>query len=426
MVVAFLSRFPLPPVGGTEKLLLQYLGFLSSAGVPTVVFSFSRKKVPDVEIASLQRLFPNIRRVVIAQPPCLLEAAFHFVWSLISCSSRTVQEALYLSRSTVAAFRSLVTEVSPECILFDLLRTAQYASFGPRLGKRPWSVFCMQDLFSRRYEAMRRYDGPILGALSEHVPPLLRLAADRLLRGTVLTVESQIARRRELALTSHFDLTYVVSPAEAHALRLQVAGGRVEYLYPAADRVPLYRRGPPPERTIGYMGFLGTPANNEGLLWFLRRVLPLIVEQTDLTQFLVVGRGASREVEREAARFGSLCRFVGYVEDYATTLANTRVFVAPINFGTGIKTKVIDAMSLGIPVVCTPCAAEGLLAQDTTDILVADGPAHFCRAVVSVLNNDGQYRRLSLAATKYAELHHSRDALCAKFLSFLRPSAGVA
>ena len=51
---------------------------------------------------------------------------------------------------------------------------------------------------------------------------------------------------------------------------------------------------------------------------------------------------------------------MGYIKDLTEIFDRVRLTVAPLNFGAGIKGKVIESLAAGIPCVCTPLAAEGL------------------------------------------------------------------
>ena len=79
--------------------------------------------------------------------------------------------------------------------------------------------------------------------------------------------------------------------------------------------------------------------------------------------------------------------FLGYVDDLFGTLRTGRAFLAPIVSGSGVKTKVLEGMAAGLPVVSTPQGVEGIPVQPPTDCFVAADGAEFAAAVRSVVDN---------------------------------------
>jgi glycosyltransferase involved in cell wall biosynthesis len=75
-------------------------------------------------------------------------------------------------------------------------------------------------------------------------------------------------------------------------------------------------------------------------------------------------------------------RFTGYVQDLGAQLRRHRIFVAPVTEGGGIKTKLLDAMANGVPVVATTLAVSGIGVVPGRDALVADSAEDFAAAVL--------------------------------------------
>ena len=91
----------------------------------------------------------------------------------------------------------------------------------------------------------------------------------------------------------------------------------------------------------------------------------------------------------------------GWVPDIANELDRGRVFVSPIRYGTGLKTKNIEAMATGIPIVATTISIEGSGAIDGVTACVADDPAKFADAIVSLLTDDARWNAQSGAARSF-------------------------
>jgi glycosyltransferase involved in cell wall biosynthesis len=77
----------------------------------------------------------------------------------------------------------------------------------------------------------------------------------------------------------------------------------------------------------------------------------------------------------------------GFVPDIVPYLQKTTIFVSPVPWGSGIKTKNLEAMSLGLPVVTTTCGADGINAVDGESIMIADTPQEFANKILNLLDN---------------------------------------
>jgi glycosyltransferase involved in cell wall biosynthesis len=77
----------------------------------------------------------------------------------------------------------------------------------------------------------------------------------------------------------------------------------------------------------------------------------------------------------------------GYVVDLAPYLAETSAFIVPLHAGGGMRVKILDAWSWGLPVVSTTIGAEGIKVDPGEDILVADTAQSFAQAVIQVLKD---------------------------------------
>ena len=84
----------------------------------------------------------------------------------------------------------------------------------------------------------------------------------------------------------------------------------------------------------------------------------------------------------------------GFVSDIRSQYLRSAVAVAPIRFGAGTLNKILEPMAMGIPVVATSVAKEGLPIEDGRDILVADSADAFAQSVVKLLRDDQLRRKL--------------------------------
>jgi glycosyltransferase involved in cell wall biosynthesis len=89
-----------------------------------------------------------------------------------------------------------------------------------------------------------------------------------------------------------------------------------------------------------------------------------------------------------------------------TALRRFAVSVAPLRVARGVQNKALEAMAAGCPVVMTSVVSTGLLLRDGRDAIVADCPAAIAHAVLRLLWNPAERRRIGLHAREYVARHH--------------------
>jgi len=158
-----------------------------------------------------------------------------------------------------------------------------------------------------------------------------------------------------------------------------------------------------------FVGGFGHPPNAGAAVWFIRHVLPLLSEREPGLRLALVGSNPTDEVKALA---GARITVTGFVSDAELEdwYRKSRVVVAPLQFGGGMKGKVVEAMRFGIPVVTTSVGAQGLASAGDA-IAVHDDPAAMADAILALLRDDPRWRRQSAAALTYARERFSFAAM---------------
>jgi O-antigen biosynthesis protein len=152
------------------------------------------------------------------------------------------------------------------------------------------------------------------------------------------------------------------------------------------------------------------PPNEDGALWFVDNVLPIIRLRESSIRLWLVGSNPTPKILNLAAR--SYITVTGFVSDeqLATHYAMARVAIAPLRFGAGMKGKVIEAMRFGVPIVATPFGVQGMRELEAK-LPVHSNPKFFAEAVLTLLSDDASWRRQRNIQSEYARKHFSLDAL---------------
>ena len=159
---------------------------------------------------------------------------------------------------------------------------------------------------------------------------------------------------------------------------------------------------PPPQHPsdgadLVFVGSMDWLPNVDGMLYFVRAVLPLIHRTRPDCTLAIVGRTPPPKILDLAERDPRV-RVTGTVPDIRPYLWSSAVSIVPLRIGGGTRLKIYEAMAARIPVVATTIGAEGLTVHPPDDIRIADTPQEFADRCLELLADASGRRRLSTAA----------------------------
>ncbi|MFM2298665.1 MAG: hypothetical protein RIR98_273 [Bacteroidota bacterium] len=168
--------------------------------------------------------------------------------------------------------------------------------------------------------------------------------------------------------------------------------------------------------SLFHIGSMEWQANEQGVLWFLQKVWPLLLVKYPQAQFHLAGKGLSKSDPRF---FQTGVVNHGEVPDAEDFMHQHGIMVVPIQAGSGIRIKTLEAMALGVPVVSASVGAQGLSVTSGTEMFIADQPQQFADAIATLLANPAQAQTLTTQARAYVEQHHNLKRNTADLLAFL-------
>lgn len=239
----------------------------------------------------------------------------------------------------------------------------------------------------------------------------------RATRNPVYWLEARRVAALERRALREFDGVSVVTQREADILGGE--GGRLHVIPLGVDLSEFsMRERDPGGAAIGFVGAMDYAPNAEGASWFAREVLPIVHRTHPDATFVVIGRDPP-------AGLASLrgVTTTGWVEDIRPHLAKCAVGVVPIRTSHGVQTKAIVSMALGLPQVVTAAALGGLDADGGREVLAADRPEDFARAVTSLLDSPAERARISAAGRAFAERRCDWSRILAPLEEVLLPGA---
>jgi glycosyltransferase involved in cell wall biosynthesis len=132
--------------------------------------------------------------------------------------------------------------------------------------------------------------------------------------------------------------------------------------------------------------------NVDAVNLLLDEILPVLLEDMPDLKLHIVGGDMPAEL---SARQSTNFIVHGFVTDVAPLFMACRVFAAPLRFGGGMKGKIGQALSFGLPIVTTGVGAEGMNLIHGCNALIAESPAHIAANIMRVYHNEELWQMLS-------------------------------
>jgi GT2 family glycosyltransferase len=260
----------------------------------------------------------------------------------------------------------------------------------------------------RHLEAVRRHAPQAKVMFCNADLHFLRELREAIAAGSEEKLQAAVATRdAELRVMREVDVTLSYNPVE-HAVILShnlnsTKVAACPWIVDVAGEVPGFSA----RSDIAFLGGFGHPPNAEAVRFFAREVMPLLRRRLPGARFLVYGSGMPPELAAEIAAEDVVAK--GFVADLADVFATCRVFVAPLLSGAGVKGKVADALSFGVPSVLSPVAAEGIGLGEGSEALVARGPDEWAEAVAALYADPARWAEVSARALGFARRHFSLE-----------------
>jgi GT2 family glycosyltransferase/glycosyltransferase involved in cell wall biosynthesis len=239
-------------------------------------------------------------------------------------------------------------------------------------------------------------------------------------REAQLTQDPEVHRKAkekqqlEEELINQADETWVVSPIEQQLLQEKWPSKSIQLVSNILDvhgsNTPFALR-----RDYLFIGGFQHRPNIDAVVYFVQKIYPLVSERLSDAKFYIIGDKAPPEI---VALGSERIVVAGLQKDVRPFFDSVRLSVAPLRFGAGVKGKINQSMAFGVPVVATSLAVEGMALADDEDVLIADEPEDFARALVKVYESEELWKRLSESGVRKTRDLYS-PAVASKNLEFL-------
>ena len=390
---------PYPPHDGDKLRLYHFLEQLKKRGHRIDLFCLTRAKEDLRPSAALLRLCRRVHVERLSRADLL----FNALGALMT--SRSMNVFSYFSprfRDALRAYAASPEGARVDRVLAHRLRMAPYA-FGDGPAR------------------------PVVLELTDSMSLVSSLLRDtrgiRASRRVASFWDKGILDGEEVRWVSRSSASVLVSPVDAEHLRsrgaapdkLHVVPNGLDFSSGTGPRPREYGRGVPVAAFVGNMGY---PPNEDGALWFLAKVWPLLKRKFPDAVFVAAGGRPRRALGRKDN--GTDVRVTGTVPSIEPYVRNADLTVAPLRVASGMQNKVALSLAMGVPVVATPGAVSWLPPDVRKGILQAQDPEGFAEAAKAVLARPGRARSAARKAGAFIRRTYRWDKAGAALNKILR------
>jgi polysaccharide biosynthesis protein PslH len=231
-------------------------------------------------------------------------------------------------------------------------------------------------------------------------------------------LHARLSCRRERHWKERFKTLTVCSETD----RQYLGGGPNIHVIPNGfarpDREPV--PAPVDPQRIGFIGLFNYPPNLEGVRWFVRECWPLIKRALPNARLRLVGKETDGPLKPEGPDIDGL----GWVADSAAEIATWSAMIIPVRNGAGTRIKIAEAFSRKCPVVSTRLGAYGYDVAEGRELRLADQPADFADACISLMANPQHGKEMAETAWSRFLENWTWEAIAPRVHAAARQCAG--
>ncbi|HLN52561.1 MAG TPA: glycosyltransferase [Lentimicrobium sp.] len=333
-----LPRFPYPTEKGDKLRAFNQIKVLSEKHEITL-FALSHIKTSKEDFEKVKQY---CNKIIVFRLNL-----FHVAWNLLTALLKgwPLQAGYYYSNSAQKKIKRQISETKPDHIYCQLLRTAAYA-FDSDIPK----TLDYQDVFSKGVE--------------RRIP-----SANFLMKG-LLNFELKRLRKFENRIFGQFDNKTIISkpdrdliPHKSHDEIVIIPNG-VDHQYFKAYKTKKIT-------DLLFTGNMGYPPNIDCAEYLVKKVLPLIHQKYPDVKITIAGASPHPRVKALAS---DKVVITGWVDDIREYYAGARIFLAPLQLGTGLQNKLLEAMAMKLPCITSSLCNSALMAKVDSEILTGDDP----------------------------------------------------
>lgn len=372
-ILVLLSRIPWPLEKGDKLRAYHHLKVISKEH-EVVLVCLTDSEVHPKAIENLSPYCQEIHFIKLSK--------IGILWNLATSifNDKPFQVNYFYQKSAQKKVNQIIEKHMPRHLFVQLIRTAEYVKKYHVLT----STFDYMDAFSMG--AQRRIEKAIPGIK------------------TLLTIEANRLKKYENYVFNHFTHKTIISKNDRELIKhpdhneIHILPNGVDFdtFSPNMSMVKKYE--------LAFTGNMSYPPNIKAAQYLASEVLPILIQQNPNVKLVIAGADPHSSVKKLASKN---IEITGWLDEITDAYNASKIFIAPMQIGTGMQNKILEAMAMKIPCITSELAAEAIGATHNENILIANSPEEFAAFANDLLLSETTYAKLSENAFDWVNTHYN-------------------
>ncbi|MCB9173742.1 MAG: glycosyltransferase [Flavobacteriales bacterium] len=369
-ILVLLSRFPYPLEKGDKLRVFHqikelsekheiYLCALSDEPVSKENYDVLKKYCVEIEVI---RLFK-------------VKIFFNLIHKLIF-TKKSLQVSYFYNKSAQDKVNKFIEKVQPDYIYCQLIRVTEYV----RHSKIPKTLDYM-DALARGMER-RIEEAPF------YLKPFLKIETERL-------------KRYEHFIFNDFNHHTIISKQDKELI-VNIKNDSIVVVQNGVDYSTYQFKDAEKKYDLIFTGNMSYPPNITSAIYIVKEIMPLIWNQNPTINIAIVGSNPDSKI---TALKSDKVIVTGWVDDISSYYSESKIFIAPMQIGTGLQNKLLEAMAMKLPCITSNLANNALGAEHNKNILIGNSSEEYANHVLSLLENKELYITISENGHQYVKQH---------------------
>ena len=388
-LLIILSRGPYPLEKGDKLRAFHQLKYLAKNNDVSLVCLNDIELHPEAN-AVLNSICREVHIVQLSK--------FQIVLNLVKglFSTKPLQVSYFYSKKAQQLIDSIITSKQPDHIYCQLIRTTEYV-------KQYTSIPKTLDYMDALSKGIER-----------------RIAKANWLFKTILKLEYKRLYTYEKTIFSFFNNKTIISEQDRELIN-HPDKNSIEIVANGVDESFLnFPKKEDKKYDLLFSGNMSYPPNIESAVYIVEKILPLVKKQIPNIQLMIAGTSPTSKII--ALRSNNVL-VSGWVKDIKEIYASSKIVIAPMQTGTGLQNKLLEAMAMGIPCISSTLANNALKAIHNENILVADSPEQYAACIIELINNTEKANDIARKGKNFVSINYGWDMMNAKLENIMKHSA---
>ena len=361
------SRFPYPLDKGDKLRAYHQIKELAKECEIHLV-SLTNKNIDDKEKNELNKICQSVSVYKLNK-----------YWSAVSLfkalfNKKPFQVALFYNKNIHKKIKKETRKINPDHIYCQLIRCAEYVKDEFDIPK----TIDFMDVLSKGIERQ-------ISTSSFYLKKILKAEAERL-------------KIYENIMFEYFDNHAIISLQDQeliyHVKREQIA------IIPNGIDTHFFSPNPKIEKkhTLLFNGNMQYQPNVKSAIYIVNHILPLVKEKNPTVTLLISGTSPTKEVQDLAS---DTITISGWMDDIRDAYNQAEIFIAPMQIGTGLQNKLLEAMAMQMPCVTSKLANNALNAIPNEQILIGNSKEEYAELIVQLINDSNKSIELAKKGQTY-------------------------